>query len=146
MSLIEESHLLRQIKDILDELNMLSKVFKEQLYVRNSIRDARKSSKDRVITPKDRVFTLMEPVQQHLDKVETMTAQARATYESVGTSSLFRFFDDSNRMQLKDLIDLRQKQANLSEAISARRQTEVTSRQGNTIMVFTIVTIIFVSY
>jgi hypothetical protein len=47
--------------------------------------------------------------------------------------------------QLKDLMDLRQKHANLSEARSARLQTEETSRQGNTIMVFTIVTILFVS-
>lgn len=41
-------------------------------------------------------------------------------------------------------MDLRQKHANLSEAREARKQTVETGRQGNTIMVFTIVTILFV--
>lgn len=41
-------------------------------------------------------------------------------------------------------MDLRQKHANLSEAKFARKQAEETAKQGNTIMVFTIVTILFV--
>ncbi|KAI7784489.1 uncharacterized protein LA080_009988 [Diaporthe eres] len=58
---------------------------------------------------------------------------------------------------LRHLIDLKQKQANFSEAISARelaeqtaknttlqiKQAEETTRQGKTLMVFTVVTIIF---
>jgi hypothetical protein len=47
--------------------------------------------------------------------------------------------------QIKDLMDLRQKHANLSEARLARQQAEDTGKQGNTIMVFTIITVIFVS-
>lgn len=60
--------------------------------------------------------------------------------------------------QLRHLIDLKQKQANFSEAISARelarqtaentelqiKQAQETTRQGKTLMVFTVVTIIFV--
>lgn len=60
--------------------------------------------------------------------------------------------------QLRHLIDLKQKQANFSEAISTRelarqtaentelqiQQARETTRQGQTLMVFTVVTIIFV--
>ena len=49
-----------------------------------------------------------------------------------------------NFFQLKDLMDLRQAHANLSEAKNARKQAVDTGKQGNTIMVFTIVTILFV--
>lgn len=49
-------------------------------------------------------------------------------------------------MQINDLLDLKQKQANLSEAQSSRKQAEETAMQGTTLMVFTIVTIVFVSY
>lgn len=43
------------------------------------------------------------------------------------------------------LLDLKQKQANIVEAEFARKQSEVTAKQGGTIMVFTVVTILFVS-
>lgn len=48
--------------------------------------------------------------------------------------------------QLCDLLDLKQKQASVSEALSARQEAQDTKRQGRTIMLFTIVTIIFVSF
>jgi hypothetical protein len=47
-------------------------------------------------------------------------------------------------LKVNVLLDLRQKQANISEAKSGREQAEETSKQGNTIPVFTVVTIIFV--
>jgi hypothetical protein len=43
------------------------------------------------------------------------------------------------------LLDLKQKYASVFEARYAREQAVSTSRQGHTIMVFTIVTILFVS-
>ena len=55
-------------------------------------------------------------------------------------------------IQLRHLLDLKQKQANLSEAWSSRTQAEESSKlseeaikQGRSIMLFTVVTIIFVS-
>jgi hypothetical protein len=44
---------------------------------------------------------------------------------------------------LTHLLDLKQKHANAFEARFARDQANLTSRQGQTIMVFTIVTIAF---
>ncbi|KAI9640933.1 hypothetical protein NHQ30_010774 [Ciborinia camelliae] len=77
-------------------------------------------------------------------------------------------------MALNHLLDLKQKQANASEALSSRKQMEISSRQaeaarvlaengleqtvraneqakesirqGKTVLVFTVVTIIFVSF
>lgn len=43
------------------------------------------------------------------------------------------------------LLKLRQKQANIEEARYARRQSEETRKQSQTIMVFTVITILFVS-
>jgi membrane protein YqaA with SNARE-associated domain len=40
-------------------------------------------------------------------------------------------------------MDLKQKQANVSEARSSRRQAEATARHGRIILLFTVVTIIF---
>lgn len=47
--------------------------------------------------------------------------------------------------QLRSLLDIKQKQANLSEVHFSRRQSEESARQANTITFFTVVTIIFVS-
>jgi hypothetical protein len=48
-------------------------------------------------------------------------------------------------MQLNHLIDPKQKQANLDEAVSAHMQAKDTANQGAIILIFTAVTIIFVS-
>jgi len=48
---------------------------------------------------------------------------------SIGFSNIF--------VQLKDLLDLKQKQASIAESVS-------TSEQGKTVLIFTIVTVIFV--
>lgn len=48
--------------------------------------------------------------------------------------------------ELNALIDLKQKFSNILEARWARNMAEETSRQGSTLMVFTTVTIVFVSH
>jgi hypothetical protein len=55
-------------------------------------------------------------------------------------------------MQLNHLLDVKQKNTNILEAAAARHQAnktrfqaEQTAKQGRTILVFTIVTIVFVS-
>jgi hypothetical protein len=47
---------------------------------------------------------------------------------------------------LKDLLALKQQQAGVVEAREAVKQGEETLRQGRSIMLFTIVTIVFVSF
>lgn len=43
------------------------------------------------------------------------------------------------------LLDLKQKQANITEAQYTRKQSDDTATQSDTVMVFTVVTILFVS-
>jgi hypothetical protein len=52
----------------------------------------------------------------------------------------------TDRLQIKDLLELRQKQANVSEARAERHGAEESAHQGETIMLFTIVTVFFVSF
>jgi len=47
--------------------------------------------------------------------------------------------------QLKDLLTLKQQQAGVIEAREAVKQAALTLKQGQSIMLFTVVTIIFVS-
>lgn len=48
--------------------------------------------------------------------------------------------------QVNDLLSLKQQQASVVQAYEAMKQGEETVRQGKAIMVFTVVTIIFVSH
>jgi hypothetical protein len=73
-----------------------------------------------------------------------MDTDAIRTYESVSTLLAHRQMS-ADFPEINHLVDLKQKQANIDEAISARLQAEDTARQGTVILVFTIVTIVFVS-
>jgi len=108
-----ESTLLREIKDILDELNMISLVFEEQNKIWSKISENQKFGIE--LARRDR-----EQVSLCHSKVKSMQKRARMTYES-----------------LKDLMDLWQKYATLLQTLES-------AKQGNVIMVFTIVTILFV--
>ncbi|EEH19036.2 hypothetical protein PABG_01355 [Paracoccidioides brasiliensis Pb03] len=156
-SISNETKLLVEVKDIIDELGILhmilsdqakpaedfSKLFAEHKKIKNgSINDENSSS-------------IRYPVlENHLYRVEKMQKLANQTYKA-----------------LYNLLDLKQKQNNVSEALSARKQAETASdqakattelterglenanlarkqadetiRQGRTVLVFTVVTIIF---
>ena len=51
----------------------------------------------------------------------------------------------TNDQQLKDLLTLKQQQAGVIEAREAVEQAKRTLRQGRSIMLFTVVTMVFVS-
>ncbi|OJJ94930.1 hypothetical protein ASPACDRAFT_127846 [Aspergillus aculeatus ATCC 16872] len=110
MDIDTESDLLREIKDILDELRMIRVVMEDQLKVIVAIGKVQDS---RVLGG------VRESVERYLDKVQSMQNEGQATVNS-----------------LNALMDLRQRHATLWEAKS-------TGMQGNTIMVFTVVTILF---
>ena len=125
-----ETALLAETKDIRDELNMISLVLKHQLTILEDLTHALlselKSRQDRQQEVKKRFRELSKVVEVHLKDVERMDKQAEGIYGS-----------------LAHLLDLKQKHANAFEARFARDQAAFTGRQGQTIMVFTIVTVIF---
>lgn len=125
-----ETDLLAEIKDIRDELNMISKVLEDQRSVLPDMeasitdiyREEHKSQQDIKKRSKD----LLKTIDIHLKDLDRMNRQAKRIYDSI-----------------TDLLDLKQKHANAFEARFARDQAAGTARQSQTIMVFTIVTIIF---
>lgn len=126
-----ETKLLAEIKDIRDELNIIRMVLTSQLNILPDLADdigeelgnrqkleaseLRKRSRDQ-----------MKIIEVHIKDLDRMDKQADLIYNS-----------------LTHLLDLKQKHANAFEARFARDQAALTARQGQTIMVFTIVTIVF---
>lgn len=128
----KETQLLAEIKDIRDELNMIALVLKHQISVLPDMAEhiAEEMSEGNSAQRKMEIKRVKERqkkmVELHLKDVERMSSQAA---------------DISSN--LTNLLDLKQKHANAFEARFARDQAAGTARQGQTIMVFTLVTIIF---
>ncbi|PBP25883.1 ankyrin repeat and protein kinase domain containing protein 1 [Diplocarpon rosae] len=126
----QETNLLAETKDIRDELNMIAKVLDDQKNVLPDLQDAvseiyrdEQKSQQEV---KKRFRDQLKTIDVHLKDIERMDRQAERIYKSI-----------------TDMLDLKQKHANAFEARFTRDQAAGTARQSQTIMVFTIVTIIF---
>ncbi|KAF2196646.1 ankyrin [Delitschia confertaspora ATCC 74209] len=128
----KEIELLKQVKDIRDELNIIMSICEDQKHwleklfglITNGDTAGRGARDD---------FKGRTDLYLRMEKIKKMQVDAKIIYDS-----------------LNHLLDLKQKNANLVEAAQARRQTEETSqqtaqtvKQGRTILMFTIVTIIF---
>jgi Mg2+ and Co2+ transporter CorA len=131
-----ETSLLAEIKDIRDELNIIAMVLSYQSsilpeftdHITEELRkDGSRKATDAVVGEiRKRAREQMRVLDVHRKDIERMDKQADGIYTS-----------------LAHLLDLKQKHANAFEARFARDQAVIAGRQGQTIMVFTIVTIIF---
>jgi ankyrin repeat protein/Mg2+ and Co2+ transporter CorA len=125
-----ETDLLAETKDIRDELNMIAKVLEDQYAVlpdlELSIIDIYREEHKSQIELKRRFRDQRKTIEVHLKDIDRMDKQAERIYKSI-----------------TDLLDLKQKHANAFEARFARDQAAGTARQSQTVMVFTIVTIVF---
>lgn len=79
----EESRLLREIKDIQDELNMVLKVLSEQSQIRSSIQTKTWEERGNLAP----AIMIMEPVLDYIIKIQTLQKHAQAIYESVCISN-----------------------------------------------------------
>ena len=126
----QETDLLAETKDIRDELNMIAKVFEDQQHVLTELETAicdiyfEEQQSQRVV--KKRFREQLKTIDMHLKDIERMDKQAERIYSSI-----------------TDMLDLKQKHANAFEARFARDQAAGTAKQSQIIMVFTIVTIVF---
>ncbi|KAF2727552.1 hypothetical protein EJ04DRAFT_517173 [Polyplosphaeria fusca] len=114
-----EITLLVEIKDILDEINIILNVLQTQ----NSI-----LSEPRLKTHEDL---------HHSEDARRIVATSTADFTRMQVQA------EAVKSSLNALMDLKQKAANAWEAKSSREGAVATARQGNTMLVFTIVTIIF---
>jgi len=126
----QETDLLAETKDIRDELNMIKKVLEDQALVlpdlESSICEIYAESQTSQKEVKKRFRDQLKTIEMHIKDIDRMDKQAERIYNSI-----------------TDMLDLKQKHANAFEARFARDQATGTARQSQTIMVFTIVTIIF---
>ncbi|KXJ93837.1 hypothetical protein Micbo1qcDRAFT_39431 [Microdochium bolleyi] len=131
-----ETALLVEIKDIRDELGIIGQILDSQLstlgyfesVVTEEVRGEgpRKSTDAAVLEVRKRSREQCRGIEDRLKDIDRMDQQAERLYVS-----------------LRDLLDLKQKHSNVLEARFAGDQAVIAARQGQTIMVFTIVTIIF---
>ncbi|OBT73169.1 hypothetical protein VF21_07933 [Pseudogymnoascus sp. 05NY08] len=138
-SIDEEIGYLVLIKDILDELNILKSLIKDQKKVwHDAFSEYTTEIKSLTKDPKKGWHDAFSEYTMEKDYVNS-----REPGEIL--EMLEEMITDATRVErsINDLLDLKQKQANLSEAQSSRRQAEETAMQGTTLMVFTIVTIVF---
>ena len=72
------------------------------------------------------LFDIEQFLNEHKEQIDGMLKGAQAAQKA-----------------FKELLDMKQKQANIVEAHLAREQTEVAADQSRSVMIFTIFTIIF---
>jgi hypothetical protein len=88
-----------------------------------------------------------EQSNKHMTQIKRMQAQVDQAYDTVRVSIIsprIRIERKLTSLQLKDLLNLKQQQANVLEARVSRNEAISSGEQSKTIMVFTIVTIVFV--
>jgi hypothetical protein len=177
-----EGKLLKEIKDIIDEIHIITRINQQQQTVAETFVKHIKQCllpKLRSKSPWDPVAALYEDgydtgsqspqmeqrevanwtlaranhllkdIQDRIFELNTLQENAKNTSAAVSTS-LCRtewpvVYSFTNNLQLKDLLTLKQQQAGVIEAREAVEQAKETLKQGRSIMLFTVVTMVFVS-
>lgn len=120
---------LLELRDIEDELNTIDKLIKEQ---QNCVSEMIKHYRDlnlyhgKGFNGITFLFDIEQFLNEHKEQIDGMLKGAKAAQKA-----------------FKDLLDMKQKQANIVESHLAREQTEVAADQSRSVMIFTIFTIIF---
>ena len=119
---------LLELHDIEDELNTIDKLIKEQ---QTCVTDM--ELQYRGLVPREKgvnglrfLHEAAQFLKDHLDQVDGMLKSAGVAQKA-----------------FKELLDMKQKQANIVEAHLARQQNEVAAEQSRSVMIFTVFTIIF---
>ncbi|KAM0168685.1 hypothetical protein ACHAPF_010750 [Botrytis cinerea] len=128
-----EINLLKEVKDIQDELNIIKRVLTHQ---------------NQVLVD---TFKFLERRRSQENSGEANHLYDVITYYrnlcgiEIVLVEVEKLIYDANEVHknINHLLELRQKDANISEAKWTRKESEDTAKQGKTILVFTIVTIIF---
>jgi hypothetical protein len=176
-----EGKLLKEMKDIMDEIEIITRINQQQQTVAETfVKHIKQSllSKLRPKSPWDPVATLYEngndtgswplqmeqreaanwtlaranhllkDIQDRISELNTLQENAKNTSAAVSTSlcrTEWPVVAFTNDLQLKDLLTLKQQQAGVIEAREAVDQAKETLKQGRSIMLFTVVTMVFVS-
>ncbi|KAJ4865084.1 corA-like mg2+ transporter protein domain-containing protein [Trichoderma breve] len=134
-----EGVLLKESQDITDELNMMERIYKQQLTVVNELQKHIKSRHDKgqsvqsannwsscTLEDLEETSNLAEKVQNRIDEIADFQKAVTRTTE-----------------QLQALLSLKQQEASIVEARIALERADESVQQGRAIMAFTIITIFF---
>jgi hypothetical protein len=155
----EEVTLALRVADIIDELNILKRLFQTQKDVLSAAGD----DINRQIEEKNRELGRKYPQEpgspvkvfgnfNKLDRLAKVLKYLSKSEADKNLSQVIRMLEEVERVQksLFDLLDLQQKEDNLHEAQTSNKQAQLaqeqsveTSAQSNIIMLFTLVTIVF---
>ncbi|KAL2263960.1 hypothetical protein VTK26DRAFT_3954 [Humicola hyalothermophila] len=166
-----EGELLKEVKDIMDELQIMMRIKEQQQTVMESfvkhIRRALSPIVNQQRPAVSQVSTAWNPGQgasvenatPYADEPDRLRAEPQrqaAKRTLIRADNLLLDINDriaelgallknaqSTSAALKDLLTLKQQQAGVIEAREAVKQAQLTLKQGQSIMIFTIVTIIF---
>jgi hypothetical protein len=165
----EETNCLKEIKDIMDELNSISNVFKQQIQVINVMIENEENAGTKTVSAKYK--SVLESLKQRLSDINDLENRASLVSQDVSTKhcsdARFRF----NIEQVCVLLDLKQKQATVSQAksasqqaasalveatktrqqalfaaiqaLSAQEQADATGAQNQILFIFTFITVVF---
>ncbi|KAK0763974.1 hypothetical protein N5P37_003367 [Trichoderma harzianum] len=153
-----EGVLLKESQDITDELNMMERIYKQQLTVVNELHKHIKSRHDKVQSAeKSRLEKAQSTDKSRHDEVQSADNWLSCTSEDLGEA--FNLAEKvQNRIdeiadfqkavtrtteQLQALLSLKQQEASIVEARIALERADESVQQGRAIMAFTIVTIFF---
>lgn len=118
----EETKLLAEIKDVVDELNIIQTIGQKELIASEeiSVADEARHRIGRIMTEKWReTKKLREHAEEHAENV----------HQAVSTYYCLMQFADAVPYQLIALLDLRQRHAHVLEAQSARKQADISGMQ-----------------
>ncbi|KAI1390408.1 uncharacterized protein F4822DRAFT_401845 [Hypoxylon trugodes] len=134
LNIKSECELLKEVMDIIDELKIMIRIMEEQLMVIETFikQFEQLSSSETSLTASSRKSTLI-CAKRLQTSVRSRTGEMKTLFELARKSA------DA----LKDLLALKQQQASVIEAREAVRNGEEVYKQGQSIMLFTVITIIF---
>ncbi|CZR64777.1 uncharacterized protein PAC_14676 [Phialocephala subalpina] len=155
VDITKETERMKEIKDILDELNIISSIFKQQLKIVKAMAGDQADGRTPSFLPSEQPDPSGKgkgiEIPNVRDNLQNDTKHSTVKYAKLYQTLKGREQDiedlktEGTRVykSICDLLDLKQKQASVSEAYSARQEARESARQGKTILVFTIVTIVF---
>ena len=118
LSITEETSLVCRIKAIIDELTCIDYISSRQEGVLHSL-------------------TRAQPKSRMLRTVAEMVKERRVAWASLASTA------DTSHSEIQSQMDLKQKQANLSESRMSRFQAQASASHSRIMLLFTVVTIIF---
>ena len=130
----EDLNALLELRDIEDELSTVEKLLKEQEQLANEMMDQYSKTLNHA-RPNRSAQGLKGS--EFLFDVTNYLAEQQAQISSMQTSTL------AAKSAYTELVDMKQKQANVLEARHASKQSQVATRQNKSVLIFTIFTIIF---